>query len=186
MAPSFWGRAIFPYLLSSRIFLYWLTFLYVKWPDKRYKQSGKLHVKDKRKVLAFVVPGKEGGRQTLNHFDIRHKSSQILTKNKSGSLAKSLEGLFTKTLLPQKLKCKSSFDHLQMADRREKTSHYITTSTKIHSQNIEHEPKSTCKYSTTINWLITAIKRIDHSRMAKIFSDKVTNTSSPTILKVWG
>ena len=100
---------------------------------------------------SFVVPGKEGGQQTLNHSDIRHKSSQILTKNESGSLAKSFDGLFTKTLCPQKLKCKSSFDHLQIADHLEKTSHCITTSTKIHSQNIEHEPKSTWKYSTTIS-----------------------------------
>jgi len=145
-----------------------------------------MHVKDKRKVLAFVVLGKEGGQQTLNHSDIRHKSSQILTKNKSSTLAKSYDGLFAKTLLPQKLKCKSSSDHLQIADRLKKTSHCITTSTKIHSQNIEHEPKSTCKYSISINWLITTIKRIDHSRMTKIFLDKVTSTSSPTILKVWG
>jgi len=108
-------------------------------------------MKDKRKVLAFVVLGKEGGQQMLNHSDIRHKSSQILTKNKSGSLAKSFDGLFTKTLLPQKLKCKSSSDHLQIADRLKKTSHCITTSTEIHLQNIKHEPKSTCKYSTTVN-----------------------------------
>ena len=85
---------------------------------KRYKQSDKVHVKpgetDKRKVLAFVVLGNKGGQESLNHPDFLQKFS-------SGSLTKSFDGLlFTKTLLPPKLKRIISSDHFQIADRIEK------------------------------------------------------------------
>jgi len=85
-------------------------------------------VKDKRRVLAIVVPKKEGGQQTaLNHYNI-HKTLQILTKNKSGSITKYVDGLLTTTLLSQKLILFRQLTHRRLP--RED----ITTSTKIHSR----------------------------------------------------
>ena len=119
MAP----RAIFPYFLSSRIFLltYFLLFegqknkknMYDDWKTVQAKWQSARET-DKRKVLAFVVLGNKGGQESLNHPDIRQKFS-------SGSLTKSFDGLFfTKTLLPPKLKRIISSDHFQIADRLEK------------------------------------------------------------------
>jgi len=122
MVLSFCRRAIIFFFLSSCNFLCCVNFPYLrgkrirkrKWPERRHKQSDKVLVKNKQKVLAFfVILGKEGGQQMLNRFSIRNKSLLILTKNKLGSLTKSSDGLFAKPLHPQKLRHESSFGHFQ-------------------------------------------------------------------------